>query len=283
MGAKVNPYDLTAGPFLSLYFMLLCLGIAFGFYEHFREREPSPPADADRLTPVELAFLARGAERASDTAAIGLLQANAAEYDFKRRELRATVLLPDIPQFLLPFYRVLQRPKRVASLAGHFWPVLDTLRKDLVVRGLVYSAAESKKIAFQSAIPLFLLCGFGVVRVILGSNRGHPVGFITLLTLIAGVAGILFVLIQPRCRRAGRDAVRAYRNGNRRLMRAPMDDELLLALALTGVSTLRGTLYAPYGLARSAQNGGAGCGSSGGGGGCGGGGGGGGCGGCGGG
>jgi uncharacterized protein (TIGR04222 family) len=278
MAAKVNPYDLPAAPFLALYSLLLCLGIGFGYHEHFRERTPSPPADPDGLTPVELAYLARGPERAIDTVAIGLLQAEAAEFDPKRREIRATVLLPELPDFLVPYQRALLDPRRVQGLARHFQPQLEYVRDRLVARGLAYAAFESETIGFQSAIPLFVLCFLGIVRIILGSNRGHPVGYITLLTVSSGLAGILFMLFQPVSRAAGREAVQAYRDGNRRLMRAPMDDEMMLALALTGVSTLRGTAYAGYGLARSAQNGGGGCGN--GGSGCGGGGGGGGCGGC---
>jgi uncharacterized protein (TIGR04222 family) len=277
MGTNVNPYDLPAAPFLLLYSLLLCLSIAFGIYEHFRERTPSPPANPDGLNPVELAYLARGAERATDTVAIGLLHAQAAEFDPKRREIRGTVLLPEMPAFLVPYQRVLLSPRRVIGLAGHFRPLFDDLRNGLVARGLAYSASESETIGLQSAIPLFVLCFLGIIRVILGANRSHPVGYITLLTILSGLAGFLFMLLQPVCRAAGRKAVQAYRDENQRLMRAPMDHELMLALALTGVSSLRGTPYAGYGLLRSAQTG-SGC--SGGGSGCGGGGGGGGCGGC---
>ena len=120
-----------------------------------------------------------------------------------------------------------------------------------------------------------LLLAFGVTKAYIGEGRHHPIGFLVVLLFLTAVAGIALAT-RPTRTRAGSEALKSYQAGNARASRAPLDHELLLAVALSGAVVLSGTAYASVYAASQAMASSGGCGS---GGGCGGGGGGG-CGGC---
>ena len=80
--------------------------------------------------------------------------------------------------------------------------------------------------------------------------------------------------MRPTRTRAGKDVLKAYQASHARASRAPLDHELLLAVALSGAVVLSGTAYASVYAASQTMSrggdGGSGCGGGGGGGGCGG-------------
>jgi len=101
--------------------------------------------------------------------------------------------------------------------------------------------------------------------------------FLLFLTAFAGIV----LARHPTRTRAGKDALQGYQASHARASRAPLDHELLLAVALSGAAVLSGTAYAPvYAASKTMSSGGDGGDGGGGCGGGGGGGGGGGCGGC---
>jgi uncharacterized protein (TIGR04222 family) len=121
-----------------------------------------------------------------------------------------------------------------------------------------------------------LLLVFGIIKAVVGAERQHPVGILVFLLILTAFAGIALAK-HPTRTRAGKDVLQNYQASHARASRAPLDHELLLAVALSGAVVLLGTAYASVYAASRTMNGGVGCGG-GGGGGCGGGGGG--CGGC---
>jgi hypothetical protein len=118
-----------------------------------------------------------------------------------------------------------------------------------------------------------VLIVFGMIKVVVGSARHHPVGFLIFLLAGTAVAGVALAS-RPKRTRAGDKALRSYQDAHARESRAPLEHELLLAVALSGAVVLSGTAYAPiYAASRtlsSGGDGGGGCGGGGGGGGCGG-------------
>jgi uncharacterized protein (TIGR04222 family) len=123
-----------------------------------------------------------------------------------------------------------------------------------------------------------LLLLFGLTKAFVGAERHHPVGFLIILLILTAVAGVVLAM-PPTRTRAGKEVLRTYQASHARASRAPLDHELLLAVALSGTVVLSGTAYAPIYAASKAMSsgggdGGGGCGGGGGGGG------GGGCGGC---
>jgi uncharacterized protein (TIGR04222 family) len=117
-----------------------------------------------------------------------------------------------------------------------------------------------------------LLLASGIIKALVGAERHHPVGFLVVLLILTTFVGIALAR-SPTWTRAGKDVLRTYQASHARASRAPLDHELLLAVALSGAVVLSGTAYASVYAASKTMN------SGGDGGGCGGGGGGG-CGGC---
>ena len=132
---------------------------------------------------------------------------------------------------------------------------------------------DSRPILFRDvvlalfAIPLLL----GLAKVQVGLERHKPVGFLIMLLIVTAIIAVVF-LFGPQLTRAGREALAAEKARNARAARAPLESELMLAVALTGLVVLSGTPYgALYAASKvSGGDGGGGGGGDGGGGGCGG-------------
>jgi uncharacterized protein (TIGR04222 family) len=152
---------------------------------------------------------------------------------------------------------------------------VERVRERLQKLGYVPSDEQMASLRWNVLPFVGLLMLFGIFKVFIGGvERHHPVGILIVLLLFTAVFGFV-VATRPRRTRAGKEALQDYQNLNARASRAPLEHELLLALALSGPIVLSGTAYASvYAASRTMNNGGDG------GGGCGGGGGGGGCGGC---
>jgi uncharacterized protein (TIGR04222 family) len=270
----MNPYDLTAGPFLALYMLLMavCVQVAL----HIRRLEPRGPVAASRgaPTPLELAFLAGGAARLVDTATVALLDAGAARLDPKSKTLVVVASSRVLPRELAPFHPRLVGTHKISALGSLFDDLIETVHETLARRGLALAEPQASRLAGLSSLALWLLAAAGAARVYLGHERGHPVGYILALTAITGFAAVGMAAIPPRTRQAGREALRLWRERSTRLMRAPSDGEAVLAVALAGATVLSGTPHEAFAKLRAASasggDGGSGCGDGAGGGGCGG-------------
>ena len=150
-------------------------------------------------------------------------------------------------------------------------PLVERVQERLEELGY-YPTAEQMTSFRKTVLPFVgLLLLFGTIKAFVGAGRHHPVGFLIILLILTAVAGIVLA-IRPTRTRAGKDALKTYQTSNARASRAPLDHELLLAVALSGAVVLSGTAYAPvYAAARtmssSGGDGGSGCGGGGGGGG----------------
>ena len=269
----MNPLDFTAGPFLAFYTGVAILAwlIAGNICRRIGKSERAHPA----LTPPELAYLAGGEQRVVDAFLAGLLASKAASLstngaivDIDRDRVEK---LPDMAAFarlgLSGETRRYEFPMRLR-------PAVESIRTKLRQLGLIPHPSQLPayrlKIIAVFAVPILL----GLAKVNVGLERHKPVGFlIALLVLTALIA--LRNLGAPRLTHAGRKALAASKKQNARAARAPLEHELMLAVALTGLIVLSGTPY--HALHATAQTGEGGSGSDGGGGGDGGGDGGGGC------
>ncbi|MBR0800630.1 TIGR04222 domain-containing membrane protein [Bradyrhizobium jicamae] len=272
-----NPFDWTAGPFLTLYVALAVTLIVLGIYA----RATIGPAArvTDRLSVLELAYLAGGARRLGDAMLLRLLAGNGATIAANGRDITVadqaplTTLMSRLP--ILSFGSNMTRQHFQAAVK----PVVERIQTRLQELG--YSPTDEQMASFRMSLLPFvgLLLMFGTIKAFIGAERHHPVGFLIVFLILTAIAGIVLAT-RPARTRAGKDALRTYQVSHARASRAPLDHELLLAVALSGAVVLSGTAYAPVYAASQAMSGtGSGCGSGGdGGGGCGGGGGG--CGGC---
>jgi uncharacterized protein (TIGR04222 family) len=151
-------------------------------------------------------------------------------------------------------------------------PIVERVQGRLQELG--YYPTDDQVTSFRMNVLPFvgLLLVFGMIKALVGAERHHPLGILVFLLILTAVAGIALAR-RPTQTRAGKDILQTYQASYARASRAPLDHELLLAVALSGAVVLSGTAYAPVYAASGTMNGGGGCGG-GGGGGCGG------CGGC---
>jgi uncharacterized protein (TIGR04222 family) len=268
-----NPLDWTAGPFLTLYVSLA----AIVFLLSFRAKSMiGPPAQANRqLSVLELAYLAGGARRLGDAALLRLTSGNGATIDSSGQKITVldpaplATLMGRLP--LLAFYPNMTRQQ--------FQTVVQPIAKRVQARllQLGYYPSDDQMMSFRMTVLPFvgLLLAFGIMKAFVGAERHHPVGILIGLLIATAIAGFALAR-RPTRTRAGNDVLQAYQASHARASRAPLDHELLLAVALSGAVVLSGTPYASvYVASRTMSSGG----GDGGGSGCGGGGGGG-CGGC---
>lgn len=270
----LNPFDWTAGPFLTLYVSLA----AIVFMVSFRLRSMiGPPAHATRqLSVLELAYLAGGARRLADTVLLALTSAKGTTIDSSGQKITVTDHTPLATLMgrppLLAFYPNMSRQQFQTAVK----PLVERVQERLQQLG--YYPTDDQMTSFRMSVLPFvgLLVLFGIIKAFVGVERHHPIGFLIFLLVATAFAGIMLAR-RPARTRAGNDVLLAYQSSHARASRAPLDHELLFAVALSGAVVLLDTPYASvYAASKTMGSGG----GDGGGSGCGGGGGGGGCGGC---
>ena len=281
---SLGPFDLSGGPFLTLYIVLLTCTIVAGFVIPHWLR---PEGRAARVTdPEKLAVLAGGSGRLTD-AVIGRLLSNDALAISSKNRLAAvhgaegrTTAERSVLAIARDGVVSAQRIDRALE------PEADKIEREFVSNGLVMNHAVTNQMRFWQSSPYLLLVAFGLIKVAVGEARDRPVGFLIALLILTAVLAIARFALVDRKTRAAVALLAGLRGDNDRLRRAPSGDEAGLAVALFGTVVLAGSPWAGYHSMRTAGSSDAGSsggdgGSSGGGcGGGGGGGGGGGCGGC---
>lgn len=273
---SLGPFDLTGGPFLTLYGALLVCTIIAGF---IIPRWLRPDGSTMRITdPEKLAFLAGGTPRLADAVVSRLLAGDAINLIGKK----AFATAPRAQGHTFAERNVLAvangSPAAWQSVARSIGPQAETIERELVSAGLMMDHAVTNQMRFWQASPYLLLIVFGAIKVGVGEARDRPVGFlIALLILTLFLAAIRFFVVDRRTR-GGLEVLASARDRSERLKRAPAGDETGLAVALFGTGVLAGSPWSDYHAMRTASSdggsGGSGCGGGGGGGG------GGGCGGC---
>ena len=272
---SLGPFDLTGGPFLTLYGVLLVLTVIAGF---IIPRWLRPDGSAMRITdPEKLAFLAGGKVRLADAVVSRLLAGDAVSLIGKK----AFAAAPGAEGHSFAERNVLAvatgLPAGWSSVERSIAPQADTIERELVSAGLMMDQPVTGQMRFWQTSPYLVLLAFGAIKVVVGEERGRPVGFlIALLILTLFLAAIRFFVVDRRTR-GGIEALGNARERSDRLRRAPANDEAGLAVALFGTGVLAGSPWSDYHALRTAgsSDGGSSSGGCGGGGG-----GGGGCGGC---
>jgi uncharacterized protein (TIGR04222 family) len=266
-----NPFNWTAEPFLALYVALAAVVFLLGF--GFRSVIGPAASAARQLSVLELAYLAGGARRFGDAVLLSLTSGNGATIDAKDYKITVTSQAP------LAILR--GRPSLLRFQPGMTRQEFQTAIKPFVeqVQGrlqqLGYCPTDAQMTAFRISVLPFvaLLLVFGITKVFSGVERHHPVGILISLLIVTIFAGVALAT-RPTRTRAGKDVLRDYQASKARAARAPLDHELLLAVALSGTVVLSGTAYGSVHAAaqtmKSGGDGGSGCGGGGGGGGCGG-------------
>lgn len=261
-----NPFDWTAVPFLTLYSTMAVTVFVLGF--SYRSMI-GPAARATRqLSVLELAYLAGGARRLGDAVLLSLTSGHGATIsptDYKITVTDQTPLAPLVGRpTLLPVSPNMTRQQFQTAVK----PLVERVEERL--QGLGYCPTDAQMTSFRVTVLPYvaLLLMFGIIKAFVGAERHHAIGILVILLVLTTVAGIILAR-RPTRTRAGEDVLQTYHSSHARASRAPLDHELLLAVALSGAVVLSGTAYGSvYAASQTmSSNGGSGCGGGGGGGG----------------
>ena len=174
MTTTLNPFDWTAGPFLTAYTLLA----AVVFWVCFRVKSMiGPPAQATRqLSVLELAYLAGGAPRLADAALLGLTSGNGATIDSSGQKINVidqsplATLMGRLPP--LAFSANMTRQQFQIAVG----PIVERVQARL--RQLGYYPTDDQIMFFRMTVLPFvgLLLLFGIVKAFIGAERHHPIG-----------------------------------------------------------------------------------------------------------
>jgi uncharacterized protein (TIGR04222 family) len=256
--AYPGPLDWRGPDFLSLYLPLLAAGLMLSTGLRLWQRWQRDPARgfSPGEPPVwQLAYLRGGPRGVVDAAAAQLHEEGFLGWDASSKTLLRQ--RPDAPddallRNLLP--NLCGKPSQWAR-AEKAGPV-QQVREALVRQGGWHAPEEARRIAFQSALPMWLLAGFGTAKIAIGLLRDRPVALLVFLVIATVVAALLFHFKRPGITRAGRALLRAQKARHALTLRAPRKGQLALAVALIGTGVLAGTALAGYHELRQPPSGG---------------------------
>ncbi|WP_435159552.1 TIGR04222 domain-containing membrane protein [Amycolatopsis sacchari] len=237
----MEPWGLSGPQFTGLYFAAVVAGILLTFLLRRRvARRPVPPAQS-KLSLREAAYLAGGPRRVLDSAVATLLKAQ------RLRARRGGWLQAvgkesseaDLARAVYDHVREHgERSLRQVRSALRRHPEVRGTRASLVERGLIVPQAWSR--ALLCALPLLVVLGVGIARLVNGVRLYRPVGNLILLLVCAAIA--TFVALWPRSpwrSRAGAEVHTAMRSRNRSKnlpVRLPSLTGAAAAVAIGGIA-----------------------------------------------
>jgi uncharacterized protein (TIGR04222 family) len=244
----LGPFDLTGGPFLQLYGVLLVVTIILGLLIPRWLRPDGRSAGTS--DPDELAWLAGGKTRFADAVVARLLAARALFIVGK------DAFQPDPHhQGRTPAERsvlALSSPAKWNTVQGAIHPHADPVRRRLIANDLLMDGGTVLQMRFWQTTPYLLLLLFGAIKLEVGMSRDRPVGYLTLLLILTAILALVRFLAVDRRTRGGKAVLAQARSNADRIRRAPTAEETGLAVALCGTTVLAGSAWAEYHRMRSA-------------------------------
>ena len=279
-----NVFDWRGPDFLGFYAILFsaCFLLALWLRRTLRVPAIGKASEIAEVDGYASAFLNGGKVLALNTAIANLINQNALRFDkethrIASRDLEAP-LANDLERVV---YSASQGGAKIADVREAAKPFVSRIADDLQMRGLVVAdKAARKAIAFPLVLAIAAVC-IGVCKIIIGVERGKPVGFLVALCFISLIISLVAFARRPLRSQYG-DAVlrklQARHAGSRKLgpdVSGVGGAEFATIVGLFGLTALAGSDLADlHKTLRPNPANGSGCGSSCGGG-CGGG-----CGGC---
>jgi uncharacterized protein (TIGR04222 family) len=236
---SLGPYDLTAGPFLTLYLMLFTASTMLSLII------PALLRPAGREQPVtdpdQLAWLNGGATRMAESAVTRLMVTHGVEqgvgdsFTIDRAATAAGTVETGIMRLSSP-----STWATIARSAADAQPIIETRMTSLGL--LIHPELESRLRLWQTA-PLALLILFGIPKLFVGVERERPIGFLTALLIVTAIVAAIRYFVLDRRTGAAISALSAAKANSHRLRIAPTRPEMGLAVALFGTSVLAGSYY----------------------------------------
>ena len=258
MAQLSNPLDWPADSFLALFLAAVAMASLLTIVGRRLLRNTGQEVQGLRLNATETAYLAGGPNRAFATAMLEAMTGGNVSVDPSGN---ISVKSKDTVRGMLSRY--LKDGAKYRAVRAEAQPTLVGIRQELEHRGLLLRRSRSFQSAFLPILAMAPVLLFGMAKVNIGLDRGRPVG-ILLFAIVVVAGGTLFATLRRPLRSRGGDAcLTGMREKMARLMRAPTEAELPLALALVGTAVLIGTPYAALAMTSqsSGGDGSSGCGS----------------------
>lgn len=246
----MNPLDLKGPEFLVFYCGLLAMVSVLAFMvRRFSLGRAEFPQGATDLDPYEVAYLSGGIERATQAVIANLYHRKLLKVDLVGRSFDAT---GELPTNAHPLERELHGSARLVDydmMRGATIAYEPQLRSRLERLGLLPSQSMSSRARMLPALLVGLVVFVGIAKILIGLDRGRPVGFLFVLVLIAFAVAVLFLVLRVHASRAGQVVIGHYKRRNGALWLNSTSDpthlsgnDLALAVGLFGV----GMLAAPH-------------------------------------
>jgi uncharacterized protein (TIGR04222 family) len=270
----LGPFDLTGGPFLWLYAIVIVLACVASWRLSEARRPEGRPGKVRGED--ELALLAGGEARLAEAAATRLLVRG----DLVQRRDDALFAVGRDKGSTAAEQAILRltgsnKWKDILVAVG---AAGDRIRMNLVSSGLMLDPDEHRRLKRTAIIPLLLAAAFGAIKLVIGVERHRPVLLLVIFLVVTALLVLARFWSVSGETKAGKALVETERKRHERLRRAPLKAEMGMSVALFGTVVLVGSEFAGFHALRHKQGDSGGDGSSSGG--CGGDGGCGGCGGC---
>ncbi len=246
-----NPFDWYGGAFLALYaFLFVGALIGGAVIAAWLRPEGHAPAVTDE---EELAVLAGGSDRLTETVLARLMARGAAMIDGGRLSFAAGVAGGS------PIEReiaLLPSPAKWSAIRNRVAQAAERIERQLIFRGLLMEKGEARQLGLYAAIPLVLLFGFGLIKMQIGLGRERPVGFLVAFLVVTAIAALIRVFGTKRISKGGTAALKEARGRSARLKLAPTQQETGTAVALFGTAVLVGSPMADLHRMRQSDGGG---------------------------
>ena len=242
-------WNLEGPKFLALFIPILLIAWTLAFTIRSRARQAKPPADLapPNLETDELAYLADGPRRLTQSLVARLAAAGVITIEEKKREVcQVAPLPPDASPLERAVYdRASGLPYK--ELQDQLTLAFDPVREKLTALGLLLTPPERKHAILTPALIAFVPLLLGVIKLIYGVTAGKPVGYLLALCFAALFAFLLCYLPLFRSRKG--DTVLEHfqqqfaplQTTLRTIRPADHTDLYAAAIALYGTAILTGT------------------------------------------
>ena len=240
-----NPLNFTGPEFLLFYFCSSIVVICLASILRFCLRLPYAKKD-DLPSPLnlyEMAYLAGGKDRVVDTAIASLVQQQYATPDSNKRSLKFTGSINEVSDPIEEAVAIATKNKtsindiRDDSLAS-LNVKMNQIQNKLCELSLLISDQQCLRIK-QYPMYLILACiALGIAKIMVGTYRGKPVGFLVIMCLILGFIAISFWNTTPFRSHYGDRILKVLQKNNPLNIGSNTDENLAVALALGGTTFL---------------------------------------------
>src|SRR5262245_24999142 len=203
LAAADDTWGISGSTFLTLYLTLALCVLVFAIVRRslvLRGRDDNRARD---LSPSEVGYLANGPTGAVLTTLSTLHSAGSIRAERGQLSLAGPMPVGTDSLGQAVYNAAPGQSMKTLRTHTHVRQALDSLRGDLARRGLVLDADERAQ-ARLGGLLMLAVTGFGVARIVAGLSNNRAIGFISLMTALTFVAGLMLLQIPPRTKAGSR-------------------------------------------------------------------------------